>query len=180
MLWQGVGQRDWYPWTESGFFWGKWNRAYSSLMKTQTGDNRVHVDKSDPDNWVVTNMDKNPYWTRLVSLAANRVDGPLTWENDHYLQDASYIRLKNVTIDYTFPQRLCKRWKIEGLRFYLTGENLYTWSPMFRYTEMFDPEVITAGDSDFSNSQTSGLNGTGDGFSYPMLMTFTFGVNFTF
>ncbi len=180
MLWQGVGQRDWYPWTESGFFWGKWNRAYSSLMKTQTGDNRVHVDKSDPDNWVVTNMDKNPYWTRLVSLAANRVDGPLTWENDHYLQDASYIRLKNVTIDYTFPQRLCKRWKIEGLRLYLTGENLYTWSPMFRYTEMFDPEVITAGDSDFSNSQTSGLNGTGDGFSYPMLMTFTFGVNFTF
>ena len=85
-----------------------------------------------------------------------------------------------MTIDYTFPQRLCKRWKIEGLRLYLTGENLYTWSPMFRYTEMFDPEVITAGDSDFSNSQTSGLNGTGDGFSYPMLMTFTFGVNFTF
>ena len=180
MLWQGVGSRDWYPWTESGFFWGKWNRAYNSLMKTQTGDNRVKVDKSDPDNWVVTNMDRNPYWSRMVSLAANRNDGPLTWENDHYLQDASYIRLKNVTIDYTFPEKICKKMKIDGLRLYLAGENLYTWSPMFRYTEMFDPEVITSGDADFAASQTSGLNGTGNGYSYPMLKTFTFGVNFTF
>ena len=40
----------------------------------------------------------------MVSLAANRNDGPLTWENDHYLQDASYIRLKNITVDYTFPK----------------------------------------------------------------------------
>ena len=71
MLWQGVGKRDWYPWTESGFFWGKWNRAYNSLMKTQTGDRVVKIDKSI-DNWRVTNMDKNPYWTRMVSLAANR------------------------------------------------------------------------------------------------------------
>ena len=49
MLWQGVGKRDWYPWTESGFFWGKWNRAYNSLMKTQTGDRVVKIDKSFTD-----------------------------------------------------------------------------------------------------------------------------------
>ena len=82
-------------------------------MKTQTGDNVVRIDKST-DNWRVTNMDKNPYWTRMVSLAANRNDGPLTWENDHYLQDASYIRLKNITIDYTFPKHICKKLRLEG------------------------------------------------------------------
>lgn len=162
MLWQGVGKRDWYPWTESGFFWGKWNRAYNSLMKTQTGDNVVRIDKST-DNWRVTNMDKNPYWTRMVSLAANRNDGPLTWENDHYLQDASYIRLKNITIDYTFPKHICKKLRLEGLKVYLSGENLFTHSPMFKHTDMFDPEVITSGDSDFAASTTSGLNGVGLG-----------------
>ena len=179
MLWQGVGKRDWYPWTESGFFWGKWNCAYNSLMKTQTGDNVVRIDKST-DNWRVTNMDKNPYWTRMVSLAANRNDGPLTWENDHYLQDASYIRLKNITIDYTFPKHICKKLRLEGLKVYLSGENLFTHSPMFKHTDMFDPEVITSGDSDFAASTTSGLNGTGNGYSYPMLKTVTLGINVTF
>ena len=179
MLWQGVGKRDWYPWTESGFFWGKWNRAYNSLMKTQTGDNVVRIDKST-DNWRVTNMDKNPYWTRMVSLAANRNDGPLTWENDHYLQDASYIRLKNITVDYTFPKHICKKLRIEGLKIYVSGENLFTHSPMFKHTDMFDPEVITSGDSDFAASTTSGLNGTGNGYSYPMLKTVTLGINVTF
>src|SRR5690606_13266155 len=99
---QGVLKRDWYPWTESGFFWGQHNRAYNSLMKTQTGDNIVQIDKST-DNWVVTNMDKDPYWSRKVSLAANRNDGPLTWENTHYLQNVAYVRLKNITIDYNLP-----------------------------------------------------------------------------
>ena len=179
MLWQGVGKRDWYPWTESGFFWGKWNRAYNSLMKTQTGDRVVKIDKSI-DNWRVTNMDKNPYWTRMVSLAANRNDGPLTWENDRYLQDASYIRLKNITVDYTFPKHICKKLRIEGLKIYVSGENLFTHSPMFKYTDMFDPEVITSGDSDFASTQKSGLGGTGNGYSYPMLKTVTLGVNVTF
>ena len=179
MLWQGVGKRDWYPWTESGFFWGKWNRAYNSLMKTQTGDRVVKIDKST-DNWRVTNMDKNPYWTRMVSLAANRNDGPLTWENDHYLQDASYIRLKIITVDYTFPKHICKKLRIEGLKIYVSGENLFTHSPMFKYTDMFDPEVITSGDSDFASTQKSGLGGTGNGYSYPMLKTVTLGVNVTF
>ena len=141
-------------------------------MLSQPGDNRVKVDKSS-DNWIVTNMDKRPYWTRMVSLAANRNNGPLTWENDHYLQDASYIRLKNLTLDYTFPLAMCRRIGLSGLKLYFTGENLFTWSPMFRHTDMFDPEVISSGDSDFEHTLTPG-------HSYPMLKTYTFGINLTF
>lgn len=98
----------------------------------------------------------------------------------HYLQDASYIRLKNITIDYTFPKHICKKLRLEGLKVYLSGENLFTHSPMFKHTDMFDPEVITSGDSDFAASTTSGLNGTGNGYSYPMLKTVTLGINVTF
>lgn len=180
MLWQGVGKRDWYPLTETGFFWGQHNRSYDFLPKSQTGNNIVQIDKSDSNNWVVTNMDQNPYWSRKVGLAANRNDGPLTWENTHYLQDASYIRLKNITVDYTFPSTICKKIGLEALKVYVSGENLFTHSPMYKYTDMFDPEVITSGDSDFASSQTGGLSGTGEGYSYPMLKNITFGLNVTF
>ena len=176
---QGVLKRDWYPWTESGFFWGQHNRSYNSLMKTQIGDNIVQIDKSS-DNWVVTNMDKDPYWTRRVSLAANRNDGPLTWENTHYLQNVAYVRLKNITIDYSLPARWMTKIGISAARFYLTGENLWTYSPMFRHTKMFDPEVIDSGDTDFAASTTSGLNGTGNGYSYPMLKNVTLGISVNF
>lgn len=66
------------------------------------------------------------------------------------------------------------------IRRVLSGENLFTHSPMFKHTDMFDPEVITSGDSDFAASTTSGLNGTGNGYSYPMLKTVTLGINVTF
>lgn len=177
LFFQGVGKRDWYPAVESGFFWGMYNRPYSYLMKDHGGDNYVHIDYST-ENWTVTNADKKPYWTRRVGYAANRNVGPLTWENDYYLQNAAYFRLKNMTIDYTLPKELTEKKKISQVKFYLAMENLFTWSPIMKHTKMFDPEVIDSGDSDFSTSR--GLNGQGDGFSYPMLRSFTFGVNLTF
>ena len=177
LFFQGVGKRDWYPAVESGFFWGMYNRPYSYLMKDHGGDNYVHIDYST-ENWTVTNADKKPYWTRRVGYAANRNVGPLTWENDYYLQNAAYFRLKNMTIDYTLPKELTEKKKISQVKFYLAMENLFTWSPIMKHTKMFDPEVIDSGDSDFSTAR--GLNGQGDGFSYPMLRSFTFGVNLTF
>ena len=176
---QGVLKRDWYPWTESGFFWGQHNRSYGSLMKTQTGDNIVQIDKSKED-WVVTNMDKNPYWTRKVSLAANRNDGPLTWENTHYLQNVSYVRLKNITIDYSIPTKWMTKIGFNSARLYVAAENIWTFSPMFKYTKMFDPEVIESGDTDFAASTTGGLSGTGNGYSYPMLKNITLGISINF
>lgn len=179
LFFQGVGKRDWYPAVESGYFWGMYNRPYGFLMKDQIGDNVVNVDYST-DNWVVTNADKNPYWTRQVGYSANRNVGPLTFENDHYLQNAAYIRLKNLTIDYTLPKKLVEKASLSNVKVYFTAENLWTYSPIYKHTKMFDPEVIATGDSDFDSTSEYGLSGVGDGYSYPMLKTFTFGVNFTF
>lgn len=180
MFFQGVGKRDWYPMVETAYFWGQYNRPYSAyLMKTQTGDNYAQIDYST-ENWVVTNYDKNPYWSRRVGYSANRNVGPLTVENDHYLQNAAYIRLKNLTIDYSFPKKMLEKANIQGLRVYCSMENLWTWSPMFKHTDMFDPEGIGVGDSDFDSTTNIGLSGIGDGMSYPMLRTITFGVGLTF
>lgn len=175
---QGIGRRDWYPLTESGFFWGMYNRPYGFLMKTMEG-NTVEVDYSTPD-WFVTNAADKPYWTRRVAYSANRNQGPLTYENDYYLQKAAYLRLKDVTLSYTIPSALTKKIHIERARFYVTGTNLLTFSPLFKHTKMFDPEVISSGDSDFSGGTLPGLGGVGEGYSYPMLKSITFGVNLTF
>ena len=180
LFFQGVGKRDWYPMVETAYFWGQYNRPYSGyLMKTQTGDNYAHIDYST-ENWTVTNYDKNPYWTRRVGYSANRNVGPLTVENDHYLQNASYIRLKNLTVDYNFPKKVIEKIGLQGARVYCSMENLWTWSPMFKHTDMFDPEGIGVGDSDFDSTSNTGLGGVGDGMSYPMLRTITFGIGLTF
>ena len=180
MFFQGVGKRDWYPMVETAYFWGQYNRPYCGyLMKTQTGDNYAQIDYST-ENWTVVNYDKNPYWSRRVGYCANRNVGPLTVENDHYLQNAAYIRLKNLTVDYSFPKKLVNKIGMQGARVYCSMENLWTWSPMFKHTDMFDPEGIGVGDSDFDSTSKIGLSGVGDGMSYPMLRTFTFGLSLTF
>jgi hypothetical protein len=169
-------KRDWYPDQESGFFWGMYNRPYDYLPKVHTTD-RVIVDYST-ENWVVTNP--GAYWTRPVAYAANRNVGPLAYENDYYMQNAAYLRVKNITLDYTFPSKLTKKWHIEKLKVYFTAENPFTFSPIFKHTNMFDPEVIGAGDTDFNDGGATGLSGSGQGYSYPMFKTFTFGLNITF
>lgn len=171
---QGVGKRDWYPAADSGFFWGMYNRAYGYLPKLHTTD-AVNVDFST-DNWVVTNP--GAYFTLRRHLDANRNVGPLSFENDYYMQDASYWRIKNITLDYTFPQELTRKIRIEKLKIYISGENIFTHSPMFKHTKMFDPETL-GGDSDY-NTKEYGLNGVGQGYTYPMLKTWTIGLNVTF
>ena len=171
---QGIGHRDWYPSEGSGFFWGGYARAYDYALKDQK--DVVILDKST-SNWTVTNP--GAYWPRRLYGAANAGSGLGTMNsyNDYFLQNAAYLRLKNVTLDYTFPSKLTEKIGIDKLRVYFSGENLLTFSPIFKHTSMFDPEVIGKGDTDFGG-QTSTT--AGDGYSYPMLMSFTFGINLTF
>lgn len=172
---QGVGRRDWYPSKGTDFFWGSYGRAYAYALKSQQAS-MVNLDMST-ENWVVTNAADKPYWTRPTYGNAENNQGSLTYPCDYFLQNASYVRLKTLTLDYSFPKKLLEKARIQNLRLFLTGENLWTWSPMFKYTQMFDPEVISPGDSDF-HSGTG--DSQGDGYSYPMLRTVTFGINLTF
>jgi len=86
--------------------------------------------------------------------------------SDRWIEDGSYMRLKNVSLAYDLPRRLANRIFLEGLQLYVTGENLITWT---HYTA-YDPEV----------SSYSGLQiGVDDG-SYPQSRTFIFGLNIKF
>lgn len=56
-----------------------------------------------------------------------------------YLQNGAYVRLKNIQLGYTLPKELVKKIHINKVRFYVSGENLFTWTKL---SSLFDPEVI--------------------------------------
>lgn len=81
--------------------------------------------------------------------------------SDRFVEDGSYLRLKNITLSYTFPAKWTQRISVDNARIYLSCENVAT---LTRYSG-FDPEV--------------GINGI-DGNRYPISRTFSLGVNFNF
>lgn len=85
---------------------------------------------------------------------------------DKYLEDASYFRLKNLTVGYTIPSRISEKIGMKNLRAYLTATNLFT---LTKYTGL-NPEV----------SNTSSTTPCVDSGSYPLSRTYTFGLNITF
>lgn len=166
MVWQGVGQRDWYPAKESGYFWGQYGRPYSVALPWHN------------DRYTDENGNTDAYWPRLIGYTASSAKGVLSQPNTRYLQKARYVRLKNLTIDYTFPKKLLSKAGIQNLRIYLSGENLFTITPLKKYAKNFDPENIYAGDSDFSD--TRGADGSGDGDGYPVMRSYSIGLSITF
>lgn len=61
--------------------------------------------------------------------------------SDRYLEDGSYVRIKSITLTYNLPENWMKTIRIDNARFYVTGENLFTFT---KYTG-FDPEVSRYG-----------------------------------
>ena len=87
-----------------------------------------------------------------------------------YIEDGSYLRIKNVTLGYTFPKSVLQKVKIDNVRVYMNIQNLYTFT---KYTG-FDPEVGA------STQDSSGLTFGVDNGRYPSPMTCSFGLNITF
>ena len=167
-FWQGVAKRDWYPGAESALFYGQYGRSYESALKIHTGNN-VYSDE---------NPDVNAYWPLYRGYQAQRPLGTMTLANDHFLQNAAYLRLKNVTIDYLLPESITNKLHLQSLKVYLSGENLLTFTPLHKNAPNFDPENINSGDSDWNS--TYGSDAAGDGYGYPILKSWTFGVNVVF
>ena len=171
MFWQGVGKRDWYPNTEAGLFWGNYGRVYGYDLPWHNASNRAGVDADGN----ITNP--NAYWPRLRGYIAEDAKGALARTNNRYLQNAAYLRLKTISLSYSFPQTLISKVGLSNLMVYVSGENLLTITPLHKWAKNFDPEVISAGDA----SGWNGQKGTaGDGYSYPMLKSLSLGLNITF
>ena len=86
-----------------------------------------------------------------------------------YIEDGSYIRLKNITLGYTFPKKMLKKINVDNIRLYMNVQNIYT---LTRY-KGFDPEVGA------STQDSSGLTFGVDNGRYPSPMTCSFGISLT-
>ncbi len=94
---------------------------------------------------------------------------PAGWQRDPssaWVQDVSYLRLRNLTFGYDFNGKAVEKIGMRSLRLYVTGQNLFT---LTKY-EGYDPE----------NSSESGLSQGGDYMGYPAARSFIVGANITF
>lgn len=159
---QGVGKQEWWPSREAAAFWGQYNRPYNYLP-------RWHLD----NHWTPENPDA--YMPRYVGRVANRSGGILR-DNPQtdYLQNIAYIRMKNIQIGYNLPGNLISKIRAENAKVYFSGENLWTWSPLYKITR--DIDVENTGPSDLKLSSGT----SGDGYNYPMLKSISFGLSVTF
>ncbi|WP_434036773.1 SusC/RagA family TonB-linked outer membrane protein [Formosa sp. 4Alg 33] len=112
-----------------------------------------------------------------VNEVANFPDRDLTVHRrftDDHIQDASFIALRNVTIGYTIPESFTSKYKIDRLRFYLSGENLLFFTASDY--EGFNPEAAGQTSDNANTPLTAGYQ-RGDG---PIVRTISAGINFQF
>jgi hypothetical protein len=88
--------------------------------------------------------------------------------SSRFIEDGSYLRIKNVTLGYTFNSNWVKKVKLESVRLYCTTQNLYT----FTHYSGLDPEVNYIGDDNT-------VIGT-DFFTYPQSRSYNVGLNIKF
>ena len=101
----------------------------------------------------------------------NRANRKLTgntaaYTSTFHVEDGSYLRLQNLSLGYTFPDKWTRKAGISKLRVYVQGSNLFTWTDYSGY----NPEV--------SNHANDALRPGEDYCSYPLARTFSVGINF--
>ena len=159
---QGIGKQDWYPSTESEAFWGQYNRPYNNIPSFHMGN-----------MWTPENP--NAYFPRTMSRAAsNSTTRTLGVAQTRYLQNIAYLRMKNIQLGYNLPKQLLSRIKASNARVFFSGENLWTYSPLYKITKSLDVENTGPSDQVFTSGNA------GDGYNYPMLKSFSLGLSLTY
>jgi len=150
MIVQGSqGNKVWAQWLRTGYF-------FNGNANTITDVDNRWRSAADPGNgW-------QPRVTTTPSGGANN-------PSSRYVYDASFLRIRTLSIGYTLSSSLTKRWNIEQARVYVSGQNLYTFTKYIGY----NPE---ANDNGNTTSPTYGY----DSASYPLARTITVGINLAF
>lgn len=161
-LLQGVAKRD-FPMAASTYLFGgnEWFKE--------------HLDYFSAEN-------PRGYLPRLTtdSQTTNANTG---YNTTRYLLNAAYMRMKNLTVSYTFKPQLLKNIGLNYLKVYFTCDNLFTISKL---PQQFDPETLNqvsawaGGSNDAAPGLTSPGKQNGNGKVYPMNRNFVFGLDFTF
>ncbi|SNR74785.1 SusC/RagA family TonB-linked outer membrane protein [Lutibacter flavus] len=90
------------------------------------------------------------------------------WVNDRFIEDASYVRMKNISLAYNFNSKTLEKIGLTSLQINVTGLNLLTWDSY----SGFDPEVNSKGNGGTNLNVASGL----DAYSYPYQRSFSLGL----
>lgn len=106
----------------------------------------------------------NDYWTPEnpnASLPRHYAGSGHNYQiSDHWLQNAAYIRMKNLQVGYSFPQEWVGKVGLQRVRLYFSGENLFEFSKL---NKNFDPELTSI-----------------NGYDYPIMRSYSIGLNITF
>lgn len=151
---QGVGKRDFFAGTP--IFWGVYGNQWWSAALGEHQDYYRSEDIGLPDRIIPANTDA--YYPRPIFD-----DTKNQQTQTRYLQDASYIRLKNLQVGYTIPQELSRKFFVQNLRLYVSVDNLWTHTKL---SKLFDPETIGGGYNGYGNA-------------YPLTRTWAFGLSLT-
>ncbi len=147
------------------------NEIYNGTKVLTQGMMRLfNADKDVLDAWTPQNTDTDI--PRAISGDPNHN----ARTSDRFIEDGSYLRIKNLTLSYDLPSKLMSSMlngTVSGVKLYLTAQNLLTFT---KYTG-WDPEIGAS--STYSGTNTNLLQGVDFGF-YPQPRTFIFGINMSF
>lgn len=151
---QGTGKRDY--WASDHLRWGFGNSTAGTAGVIFKGQDDFWMPKDEDANtiegWQPVNP--NPTYHRYYGQQQNKASNRRV--QTHYLMNAAYMRVKNITLGYSFPKSWISKIGLANAKVFCSGENLFTITDM---PSGFDPERMTWG--------------------YPYYRTISFGVNVT-
>ena len=165
---QGVMKRDY--WQGSNMFWGAiGDQWWSTGLKEHEDYFRAEAVGLNGHE-IPANLDS--YYPRPIFGNGSNGAGKNQKTQSRYLQNASYIRLKNLQLGYSLPSAWMQKIGFERCRVFVSGENLWTGTGL---SKLFDPETIDGGNTD------SGANSAikSGGNAYPLSRTWSFGLSLT-
>mgnify|MGYP004435128661 FL=1 len=140
----------------------------SNLLKEATGIAQIAMHDPEVGDEVLSNV----YVANADAAKVQRITTSSANDNnrisDRFVEDASYLRIKNISLGYTFPQKWLRRLQIDHLRLYVNIQNLCTITGYKGY----DPEIGAL-------NYNVLLRGVDDA-RYPSQRIYTFGLNFNF
>jgi TonB-linked SusC/RagA family outer membrane protein len=147
----------WKGFDFSSFFQGVGKRKFllNSLYLSPKNDASLAPIKEQLDFWTPDNP--NAFWPRPYFNS-----GHSYWASDYWVQDAAYIRLKNLELGFTVPQSVTRKKGVDKVRLFVSGQDLWEYTKAYSF---IDPES---------------LNNTAVGYTYPFYRSLSLGLNITF
>lgn len=151
---QGIGKRDWWYGGELLYTFNSGDAQWYPVFAGTT-DYWKPISQNPEEAGYMIPENPNARLPRIYGSVGN--GGYNRNVNDHMLSDASYLRIKNLTLSYSIPSKLLERVKVDKLRIFCSVENLATFSSL---PKGIDPETLS--------------------WTYPLYRTTSFGLNLTF